>query len=1083
MPTARNVTTPWGNRKQLMMLGCAVSVLLTILPFWPIGGAVWGIFLSMAIFWPKMEKFEELSPDYIKARRIKLMRPLIYGRKIWRLGPIPGSDKQQKKSMESLQRGTAVTWWAPLSFSAIGSACVGMTAAGIEYALSYALAVREEFEFLGEIGFLLDRGLDPTVRWSFITVPLSGIFGWWCNRSYIYMKRYTRYLDEEGGDEYGIPPASVMRFGLWDLFKSVIRTKTSYISIATSVVVYLVFIYTGFPTQYIGPGATAMLLWTGIAVGLFAKPLLAEHRAQHQEWYEDKYERRQWTLRWAGAKGLALDEQRAPLIEDIQDYPPENPTHRTILFRMRAGTQFNDFAKAARQMASSMASQRVLVERYWQKRGEENQYAFTLTYQLTDVDIGQQAHLDPTLDEQTLQFVVKHAIVSAFLDLKFHTPLFTGLTVRSRPNADLLVETQWNLMDGDTFAAIADKTVQFQELLKCDWFRPFQDEGSAFVGFVFGANPDETELRVPHIHSLRLKKIDWNYLMRANKLVGSDGKAPTLEKVSDAPLGLSELTFRYPPAIDAGKVKARLDAIRGLSGYRHLEFEDHPDESNMFVLLVGGADPLTGIYKFSDYSKEILVKPRLGVAKTEWAVGIQSNGHLIHYKWDDEQPHLLVAGSSGSGKSGIINSFLCQLMHNNHPEDVRIWLIEPKNELQIYQNVEHVTRFLDFMVTSDSPHRAFAVLLEEALEEMAKRYSAFARHPKKPQKISEARDLARAEPETAGHLNFPYLFIVIEECANYFVKPQPEDKADHAKIMSYIQKLARESRAAGIYLLVATQYPTKENLPMTLKTQCRRIGLFTTNVMASLVIIDEAGLETIKERGRGKVSDGKRYAGFRGLLQERSDDVKNPVDERADMVAEFPRTQVWPKLPEHLKVHEDVEIIGAGRTEAAPVPPPPPPLPPEEQEGDGSPPGSGRRSSDNPHGLAPWNINDLFESPDAFWLPHSDDVEAPEVEISFPDTETVEVQGTDEDEVSHAEESSASHDEVIVLEDHEHGDSTAEQIEDLEDIDQTDDTPTERDEKTSQNDDYDEVWQDFYKYEPTSAQQNELRVLARSFMP
>ena len=983
MPAQRNPTTPWGNRKQIIAGGGVAAVCAILSPFWPVGASAWVIMVLGVVLWPGPERFEEDAPDQLKAKTVQSIKKLVFGRQVWRLGPLPGCAEQADGR-------EAPTWWSPLSFSTIAAAVVSVGAAGLDIAISYSLAVHVPPIYYPEFW------IASTQRLVIFTAPISAICGWCCTQSYIYLKRLNMYAEEEGGDEYGIPPAAVMKTGLSTFLVSFFKSKLFYVVAALSVGAFLAISSTGYPTFYIGWPATVVLYGTFVAAACLTVTLIGEFKAQHKKWHDRKYEERQWRLRWTGARGLSLEEWRAPIMEDMERYPKEgNPTHCTILFRLKSGTQFSDFAKASRQIASSMASQRVLIERFWQRQGEENLFAFSLSYQLKDVHLAEHPHLDSSLDDDTLKFAVKYAMITAFRELKFSTPLFISMEVLSEPGHDLLVETTWLLTDGATFADVSAKTDKLQEKLACGWLRPFAAEGTNYTGIVFGVRPEETTLREPvHIHSRRLLAIEWHHLLRSNSLVGSDGNSPILEESTSAALGLTEMTFRYPPNVDGAKIKTKLDALRGQSGHQYIEFEEHAEDSKYFHLLIGDADPLKLVYNFSDYRDQILREPIRGKPNTDWFVGILANGKLSRYCWDDEQPHLLIAGATGAGKSGIINSMLCQVMHNNHPDDVRIWLAEPKNELHAYLDVAHVCRFVDFMVTEENPHKTFAALLDEGIAEMRHRYKTFSRHPKKPAKIQEARDIAQADPENSGYLNFPYLFIVIEECATYFFKPDDkEERVFHAQIMSRIQRLAREARAAGIYLLVATQYPVKENIPPTLKNQCRSIGLFTQTITASQLIIGEPGLEKIKERGRGKVTDGKRYAGFRGLLMARSEDKANLFDERADLVAGLPQSDIWPKLPEGVEPNENEEIRGSGGMERCPVSPPVnvAELPPDIDEdtpfvghqGSGAP----QTTLDGP--MSPFlDIDELLSSSDPIWMGDdaSDDGTShpPRIEIDGP---------------------------------------------------------------------------------------------------
>ena len=889
------------------MLIVLLAVLLNAWPYWPLLGTVWVALAAAAAMWPPAERWDEGTPSYKQAKMAKLLRrPMFASLVVWRLGPAPGCELQAKANPPP-------TWWSPLAHSAIAASIAAAGSVTLDLAVSYALSSN------AVPSLALDSlRLDSSSRIPAVTAPLSGVFGWWAVQSVAFVGRVTLYDGkEEGSETYGIPPAGVMQSGLGSFFHSVARHKGFLPIVGAALVLCMAVIWTGVPAAIIGFPLSFTLIGIGALAGVVSAPMRAESERQHEEWRELKHEERQWTLRWAGAKGLALNEWSAPKLAVTANRPDDdNPTYRTLVFRLRAGTQFRDFASASKQIASAIGAQRLFIDRHQRARGQEHLQAFSLSYELAD--LGDRPHLDHRLDEDTMSFAVRWAVITAFLQLGLHTPMLISADRLTEDGAPQVVQTVWKLMDGDAYTDVAKKTQHLQELLNCDWCRPYVSEG--YVGVIFGVRPDTTQFRRPHeAHLRRLRSIDWSYLMRATYIVGSDGKSPELKEASQAQMGLTELIFTYPPAVDSKLISTKLESLRSLSGYGHIEMADHPSDPGAFVLLVGDSDPLEGLYMFKDYQDQILREPTWGEPYTDWAVGITANGTLARYKWDGEEPHLLVAGSSGSGKSGIINSMLCQLMHNNHPDDVRIWLVEPKNELQVYAGIDHVTRFLDFYVTEENLYQTFGTLMEEAVQEMKRRYTAFSLHPQNPQKLSEARDMARADPEGSGHMNFPYLFIIVEECSNYFGKTLKQDKDAQDRIMVHVMKLAREARAAGIHLVVATQHPNKDNIPTTLKAQCRRIGLSTTTVSASMVIIDRPGLEKIKGPGKGLISEGKKQTAFRGLLMERSEDQHARVDDRGDIIAQLPVGDVWPKLPEGVRPAPIVTVRGEGQLLASPV--------------------------------------------------------------------------------------------------------------------------------------------------------------------
>ena len=115
----------------------------------------------------------------------------------------------------------------------------------------------------------------------------------------------------------------------------------------------------------------------------------------------------------------------------------------------------------------------------------------------------------------------------------------------------------------------------------------------------------------------------------------------------------------------------------------------------------------------------------------------------------------------------------------------------------------------------------------------------------------------------------PYVFIIVDEAAMLFAgATDPETKELQKEILYYAVKLARESRSAGIHMLISTQYPTKESIPTIIKQQSGRLGLQTQDQIASKVIIDEPGLENLTLKGEGMLIEGSDKRTFRGFLLE-----------------------------------------------------------------------------------------------------------------------------------------------------------------------------------------------------------------------
>jgi S-DNA-T family DNA segregation ATPase FtsK/SpoIIIE len=195
-------------------------------------------------------------------------------------------------------------------------------------------------------------------------------------------------------------------------------------------------------------------------------------------------------------------------------------------------------------------------------------------------------------------------------------------------------------------------------------------------------------------------------------------------------------------------------------------------------------------------------------------------------------PHILIAGTTGSGKSGCINTILTSTLLRATPDDVRMILIDPKRiELSYYESIPHL-----LTPVVSSPKEA-AIVLANVLAEMEKRY----------ERLSEVR--ARNLPEAnrafrkRGEEPLPYLLVVIDELADLMmISPQQVEDA--------IIRLAQKSRAVGIHLVLATQRPSVDVITGMIKANVpSRIAFAVSSQTDSRVILDQAGAESLLGQG------------------------------------------------------------------------------------------------------------------------------------------------------------------------------------------------------------------------------------------
>src|SRR5919199_4081855 len=202
--------------------------------------------------------------------------------------------------------------------------------------------------------------------------------------------------------------------------------------------------------------------------------------------------------------------------------------------------------------------------------------------------------------------------------------------------------------------------------------------------------------------------------------------------------------------------------------------------------------------------------------------------------WADppRMPHVLIAGTTGSGKSGCLNALLTSVLLRATPDDVRLILIDPKRiELSHFESVPHL-----LTPVVSSPKEAAAVLAN-VVTEMERRYEKLS--------IVRARNLAEANRSLRqrGEPTLPYLLVVIDELADLMmISPQEVEDA--------VIRLAQKSRAVGIHLVLATQRPSVDVITGMIKANVpSRIAFAVSSQTDSRVILDAAGAESLLGQG------------------------------------------------------------------------------------------------------------------------------------------------------------------------------------------------------------------------------------------
>ena len=252
-----------------------------------------------------------------------------------------------------------------------------------------------------------------------------------------------------------------------------------------------------------------------------------------------------------------------------------------------------------------------------------------------------------------------------------------------------------------------------------------------------------------------------------------------------------------------------------------------------------------------------------------------------------KMPHLLVAGTTGAGKSACVNAMLCSILLRATPHEVRVVLVDPKQvELNHYESIPHL---LTPVITSP---RMAANALQNLVKEMEQRYGtmSLARTRSLPE-LNRARE-KRGEPP------LPYILCVIDELADLMMVA-PADVEDS------IIRLAQKARAVGIHLVLATQSPRVDVITGMIKANVpSRIAFAVSSQTDSRVILDHNGAESLLGQGDMLFSPvgSSKLQRIQGAY----------IDE--EQIAEL--TDAWRRQGEpefHAELLEEVESVGFGR--------------------------------------------------------------------------------------------------------------------------------------------------------------------------
>ena len=236
------------------------------------------------------------------------------------------------------------------------------------------------------------------------------------------------------------------------------------------------------------------------------------------------------------------------------------------------------------------------------------------------------------------------------------------------------------------------------------------------------------------------------------------------------------------------------------------------------------------------YLRSLIENPKFSEAKSRitTALGRGVAGEPI-YLDIAKMPHLLIAGTTGSGKSVCINTLIMSILYKAHPDDVKLIMVDPKvAELSVYNGIPHLL----IPVVTD-PKKA-AGSLQWAVTEMMRRYRMMADAGVRDLESYNKQARASADDELEP---MPQIVVVIDELADLMLVAAKE-------VEESICRIAQMGRASGIHLVIATQRPSADVITGLMKANIpSRIAFAVASAMESRIILDTAGAEKLVGKG------------------------------------------------------------------------------------------------------------------------------------------------------------------------------------------------------------------------------------------
>jgi S-DNA-T family DNA segregation ATPase FtsK/SpoIIIE len=283
--------------------------------------------------------------------------------------------------------------------------------------------------------------------------------------------------------------------------------------------------------------------------------------------------------------------------------------------------------------------------------------------------------------------------------------------------------------------------------------------------------------------------------------------------------------------VSADKLMSRTTDLKLRLGLPHeLDLRTYADRGAVVFEIPKVADE-----RYDVDAEQLWSRTAVDAAELSVAIGEDISGGAVLLDFSSsDSPHLLVAGTTGSGKSVALETILRGLCRAKGPDELRLHLIDPKGtELVEFDGDDHVAGAIG-MDADDA-----IATLEAAVDEMQRRYTLF--------KALRVRDLPSYNRAVADAERLPWWLIVLDEYAD--LTADPEEKRD---LEALLRRLAQKARAAGLHVIIATQRPSADVIsPVVRSNLPAQLALRVRTGTDSRVILDEAGAEALAGRGDG----------------------------------------------------------------------------------------------------------------------------------------------------------------------------------------------------------------------------------------